>query len=743
MPMGAMAKFKNSYLVRLLVSYILLAVVIIGLFGGILYTRANQMMVKEMSQSSNRSLESIRDFTEKEFLPKFVDTYKTMATVMPEMLKEIAYLIDYPYRDNSYIIPTFNQHLKLASLANPGTKNITFYFLKDDIIIDTNYFYESPDRSPDLPFIEDIQNIPVHQWFFRMSGVDNELEAKQHRVLTYVSTLPQRSVGDQIKGYMYVDVDLAYLDNTLQNILAPQLETLTVLGPDRQLLLGRLPNDEAALQATLNYSQETTSGFEVKEGKDYREVVSYSPQSYSTVGWTYIVKKPMNAFLLSANSFKRDIIQGCIALLVLGVLISLIISQRFYLPVKKIVAYIRKQHGQMLFQTNNEYTMIDSVLHTLDRNLVYQMKTRRLYDLLNGNPYKTTGVRLIPSDAICMVAVVRMEHGYSEEFKRCYEWWPKAFSCDYDILNAKDLAFLLYVRNEELSSIAQVQAHFADFKSVINDELTFSVGIGHVVSAEEGIHQSYKQALHALKYTFLFGGSHIITYEEIAERQSLQDKIPYDQYQNALRAADTEALERFMAEFASAIHRVPLQVEVVEFELMQLISRLSHVIIDLNLHEVAISSSDLLDNFRKTTIDETLEWLQSINLRIAEYLRSRTINPHAAVIHRLKAFIDEHLDEDISLDTLSRQASLSPSYVSSLFGDILSVSFSEYLTNARIERAAELLIGGTRSVTDISTAVGYRNIQYFCRKFKEMYGVTPTQYRNSRGDAAVLLATKA
>jgi hypothetical protein len=44
-----MAKFKDSYLVRLLVSYILLAVVIIGLFGGILYTRANQMMVKEMS----------------------------------------------------------------------------------------------------------------------------------------------------------------------------------------------------------------------------------------------------------------------------------------------------------------------------------------------------------------------------------------------------------------------------------------------------------------------------------------------------------------------------------------------------------------------------------------------------------------------------------------------------------------------------------------------------------------------
>ncbi|GAA3402748.1 helix-turn-helix domain-containing protein [Paenibacillus hodogayensis] len=739
--MGVMAKYKNSYLVRLLMSYILLAVVMIGLFGGILYTRANQTVVKEMSQSSSRSLESIRDYTEKQFLPKFEDTYKLMATVMPEMLKEIAYLLDYPYRDNSYIIMTFNQHLKLASLANPGTQNITFYYLKDNIIVDSNYFYESPERSPDQTFLDGIRNVPVQQWFFRMSGATDEgQDAELRRVLTYVSTLPQRAVGEQVKGYMYVDVDMDYLESTLKNMLAPQLETLTVIGPNQQLLLGSLPNEEAAVKAIQRYSTEPAAGFEIKKGKANREVVSYLPESFSSVGWTYVVKKPMNAFFLSANAFKLDIIRGCIALLALGVLIALVVSQRFYLPVKKIVAYIRKQHGQMLPQTSNEYKMIDNALQTLDRNLIYQMKTRRLYDLLHGNPDASKGAGLLHGDSHCVVAVVRTERGSSDEFQRCYEWWPKAHACDYVALNGKDLAFLFYVYQEEASEgLAQVQAHLAEFDSALNHELAFSVGLGTIVTAEADIHHSFKQALQALKYTFLFGGTRMIAYEDIARRQGMQDKMPYDQYQNALRAGNVEALERFINEFAGLVERTPLQIEIVEFELVQLVSRLSEVIIDLDLHEAVISSSDLLERYRKSTIDETLEWLREISLHIAEHLRSRSDNPHSAVIHRLKAYIDAHLDEDISLDILSRQAALSASYISSLFGEILHVSFSEYLTGARIKKAAELLTGGTMSVTEIAAAVGYRNIQYFCRKFKEAYGVTPTQYRNSRpGDSGLL-----
>jgi two-component system response regulator YesN len=107
-------------------------------------------------------------------------------------------------------------------------------------------------------------------------------------------------------------------------------------------------------------------------------------------------------------------------------------------------------------------------------------------------------------------------------------------------------------------------------------------------------------------------------------------------------------------------------------------------------------------------------------------------NTHEELIYQLKAFIDENYVEDISLDVLSQKTGLSASYISTLFGEVMGVSFSEYLTSHRLKEATDLLKGSNASVKNISSMVGYRNVQYFCTKFKDKYGVTPIQYRKSK-----------
>lgn len=76
-------------------------------------------------------------------------------------------------------------------------------------------------------------------------------------------------------------------------------------------------------------------------------------------------------------------------------------------------------------------------------------------------------------------------------------------------------------------------------------------------------------------------------------------------------------------------------------------------------------------------------------------------------------------------------AGLSTHYLSRQFKEVHGVSFLEYMTNARLERACEILRNERRSVTEIASQVGYSNAPYFCTKFKNKYGVTPLQYRNS------------
>jgi YesN/AraC family two-component response regulator len=105
------------------------------------------------------------------------------------------------------------------------------------------------------------------------------------------------------------------------------------------------------------------------------------------------------------------------------------------------------------------------------------------------------------------------------------------------------------------------------------------------------------------------------------------------------------------------------------------------------------------------------------------------------VIRTLQTYITQHLHEDLSLQILSKEVSLAPAYISTLFSEVAKCSFTEYVTKLRLEKAADLLVANPRmSVAEITGMVGYRNPQYFHSKFKARYGVTPVQYRKSHKD---------
>ena len=60
------------------------------------------------------------------------------------------------------------------------------------------------------------------------------------------------------------------------------------------------------------------------------------------------------------------------------------------------------------------------------------------------------------------------------------------------------------------------------------------------------------------------------------------------------------------------------------------------------------------------------------------------------------------------------------------------MSFKDYLTDYRINEAAKLLLNTNDRIVDISVAVGYKNSDYFIRRFIEIKGMTPSQYRRQK-----------
>ena len=97
--------------------------------------------------------------------------------------------------------------------------------------------------------------------------------------------------------------------------------------------------------------------------------------------------------------------------------------------------------------------------------------------------------------------------------------------------------------------------------------------------------------------------------------------------------------------------------------------------------------------------------------------------------NRIIKYLSRNFNQDLDINILARQFSLSPSYFSHLFKQYAQKSVIEYLNELRISRAKQFLEKEESSIGEIATRVGFYDLNYFSRKFKAIVGITPTEYR--------------
>ena len=96
-----------------------------------------------------------------------------------------------------------------------------------------------------------------------------------------------------------------------------------------------------------------------------------------------------------------------------------------------------------------------------------------------------------------------------------------------------------------------------------------------------------------------------------------------------------------------------------------------------------------------------------------------------------RRYMEEHLDEPLTISTLSRRACLSATIFKAGFRRLYGLPVHAWLRQRRMERAAELLRDSSLSVLGVAQSVGYSSASQFTAAFRRQYGVTPAQYRKN------------
>ncbi|GGH14510.1 response regulator transcription factor [Paenibacillus segetis] len=132
------------------------------------------------------------------------------------------------------------------------------------------------------------------------------------------------------------------------------------------------------------------------------------------------------------------------------------------------------------------------------------------------------------------------------------------------------------------------------------------------------------------------------------------------------------------------------------------------------------------------TVEDLRSWTERV---IASYRRSVSdvkTDSRSNIIRKVQEYIVANIDT-ASLQTISSNIYLNPSYLSKIYKLETGEGISEYILSVRMEKASTLLSQSPEKIYEISVMLGYQKPSYFIQLFKKYYGVTPQEYRNKLG----------
>lgn len=134
-----------------------------------------------------------------------------------------------------------------------------------------------------------------------------------------------------------------------------------------------------------------------------------------------------------------------------------------------------------------------------------------------------------------------------------------------------------------------------------------------------------------------------------------------------------------------------------------------------------------MDRFEKMQL-QGFVWIVASFFMKHAHKRTEDMDPRMA---RVVAFIKNHVEQDITLESLADIACITKSHLGRLFRDNIGITPLQFILRTKIQAAQRLLITTNHSIGVIAEKVGFRDVSYFIRIFRQKVGFTPQDYRDN------------
>lgn len=297
---------------------------------------------------------------------------------------------------------------------------------------------------------------------------------------------------------------------------------------------------------------------------------------------------------------------------------------------------------------------------------------------------------------------------------------------------------------EELTE--QALAHVKRVCTAAEEQLDWYVAIGNPVERLSLLAQCYQSTNHYFAYRFIMPTQHILTETTLAsylttrEEQHLGNVNPANMAPEIIRdflnRGSSSEIHDFVESYLGSIREA-------------LESKMFCDYVVLNIRFTVMAYVESLGADRADYLSEMERYVQDLRMKATEVFDYFVDMLEAAIrirdqessqqnrksLRRALDYIDANFDqESLSLSSVAREVNMSANYLSSIFSQNMQKTFTEYVTEKRMEKAKKLLRSTDLSSGKIAIEVGFKDAHYFSFAFKKTQGCSPREYRGGKKD---------
>lgn len=263
-----------------------------------------------------------------------------------------------------------------------------------------------------------------------------------------------------------------------------------------------------------------------------------------------------------------------------------------------------------------------------------------------------------------------------------------------------------------------------------------TAGIGRVCDSLLNINNSYEGAREAVSYRVLYGTQRAINIAEIAPKEQ-KAAVQYEDANmheliKSIYLGKRDAIEGAVHDEIEKLHRSAQTMNRYKLTLMEMVGTFYRFCAN-NFIDFDNFSGGISNPYEKVPeMDEVTltAWLIDTSMAIGEELKNaRNNTSRRMVTDAQNMVVDRYMEPDLSLDTVCSELGVSNSYFSSVFKKETGKAFISYLTDYRMDHAANLILETNEKSYKIAEQVGYQDANYFSYVFKKRFGMSPSKYR--------------